>query len=54
MGQLTRIQVGSLAPVNFTFDLRNRLSQISRGDRQRSFTYDHHGNLITKGTIWQA
>ncbi len=46
-GQLTSIQVGPLVPVNFKFDLRDRLSQISRGDRQSSFTYDNHGNVET-------
>jgi RHS repeat-associated protein len=42
-GRVTRTQVGSLTPVDYTYDSQGRLTTISQGPRQSSIAYDGSG-----------
>jgi len=42
-GRVTRTQVGSLTPVDFTYDSQGRLTSIAQGARQSTVAYDGAG-----------
>lgn len=42
-GRVTRTQVGTLTPVDYTYDAQGRLSVITQGARQSSIAYDSSG-----------
>jgi RHS repeat-associated protein len=44
-GQVISHQVASLEPVNMSYDLEGKLTQINQKDRNISFTYNQKGNV---------
>lgn len=46
-GNLGNIQVGSLSPVVFAYDVKGRVISMTQGDRISSMTYDAYGNVAT-------